>query len=331
MALPQIIIIFAAFAGLLIAAYIYHKKQAQEVLVCPLDGRCDAVVHSEYSTFFEIPVEFLGILYYAVVALTYGLFIAFPFFVTPFATFVILGATIIGLLFSFYLTFIQAFALRQWCTWCLASMALCVIIFSTAMYGSEFQLPELLATNHEFILLIHILGVALGLGGATITDVFFFKFLKDFRISTYESDILRTLSQVIWFALAMIVLSGVGLFLPQSAELLASSRFLMKMVIVFVIILNGALLNLLVSPKLVKISFGARHVHHPDELHRLRKLAFALGAISIVSWYSAFIVAFLHSIDMRFWLWLGYYALLLFVGVTLSQLMEHRFKIKSTE
>ena len=331
MNLPDIIIVFSAFAGLFISSYIYHKKQAEEVLVCPLNGSCDEVVHSEYSTFFEIPLEFMGMLYYAVVALTYGLFIAFPSFATPLITFVILGTTIIGLLFSFYLTFIQAFAIKQWCTWCLISMGLCVIIFSSAMYGSAFQLPELLLANHDFILLIHILGIALGLGGATIVDIFFFKFLKDFRISQYESDTLRTLSQVIWFSLGIIVLSGIGLTIPNAGVLLASPRFLMKMVIIFVIILNGAILNLLVSPKLIKISFGKRHVHHPDQLHHLRRIAFGLGAVSIVSWYSAFIAAFLKTVEMSIWSWLGGYGLVLLAGIFVSQFMEHRFKVKSAE
>ena len=41
----------------------------------------------------------------------------------------------------------------------------------------------LLSVYRPLILILHILGVVLGLGGAIISDIFFFKFLRDFLIS----------------------------------------------------------------------------------------------------------------------------------------------------
>jgi len=173
-------------------------------------------------------------------------------------------------------------------------------------------------------LTLHLIAAAIGLGGATITDVFFFKFLKDFKISESESEILRTLSQVIWFTLALIVLTGIGLYLPASERLLISSKFLVKMIVVGVIIINGAFLNLLISPKLVHISFGESHHHESGELHRLRKLAFALGAISSVSWYSAFILGSLRRLSFSFQELLGIYLILVVIAVIGSQVIERR-------
>lgn len=323
----HIILIFAAFGGFLLSFYIRHKKRSHEKMTCPLDSDCDAVIYSEYSRFFGIPVEILGLLYYGLVAVSYALFLVIPALASPLVVFSVLALTTAAFLFSLYLTFIQAFALKQWCAWCLMSAGLCTIIFATVLGVSEFGFVSLLGRYHELILIGHFLGVALGLGGATITDIFFFKFLKDFRISEWEADVMHTFSQVIWFALALLVLTGLGLYLHEAEELNQSAKFLVKMIVVAIIIVNGAFLNLLVAPQLVKISFGEKHKQRPGELHRERRIAFALGAISIVSWYSAFILGMLRELPLEFSSLLLIYLFILGGAIAASQFME-RFFIK---
>ncbi|OGN01981.1 MAG: hypothetical protein A2651_02110 [Candidatus Yanofskybacteria bacterium RIFCSPHIGHO2_01_FULL_42_12] len=318
------IIIFIAFSGFLLAAYIRHKKVYKEALICPLKSNCETVIFSDYSKFFGVPVELLGIAYYLIVVLTYGIFMALPVEMPQILVFGVFSLTIVAFLFSLYLTFIQAFALKQWCTWCLISAGFCTGIFGLAVFASPHNFAALVGEYRTAILTLHLIAAAIGLGGATITDVFFFKFLKDFKISESESEILRTLSQVIWFTLALIVLTGIGLYLPASERLLISSKFLVKMIVVGVIIINGAFLNLLISPKLVHISFGESHHHESGELHRLRKLAFALGAISSASWYSAFILGSLRRLSFSFQELLGIYLILVVIAVIGSQVIERR-------
>lgn len=130
---------------------------------------------------------------------------------------------------------------------------------------------------------------------------------------------------MIWFALALLVLTGLGLYLPEAEELNQSAKFLVKMIVVAVIIVNGAFLNLLVAPKLVKISFGEKHKHQPGELHRERKIAFALGAISVVSWYSAFILGMLRKLPLEFSSLLLIYLFILGGAIIGSQFMERFF------
>lgn len=249
--LLHIILIFTALAGFFLSFYIYHKKRVKQAVVCPMGAKCDEVLYSKYARFWGMPVELFGLLYYGVVAISYGLFLVYPIVITPLSIFLVLGVTIVAFLFSLYLTFLQAFSIKQWCSWCLISAGFCTVIFAIGLIVSEFSFISVLAENHSFIVILHLLGMALGLGGATIVEIFFFKFLKDFRISSLEADVLHTLSQVIWFALAFIILTGFGLYLPEAQELISSSKFLVKMVAVLVIIINGAFLNLLISPKLV--------------------------------------------------------------------------------
>lgn len=177
------------------------------------------------------------------------------------------------------------------------------------------MLISFLTEYHRFFLGAHLIGVALGLGGATITDILFFKFLKDNKISGLESGVLKTLSKVIWVALGILVLSGLALYLPYADRLNGSAKFLVKMVVVLVIIINGSLLNLFISPKIEKISSNTG----------FRRLAFASGAVSIVSWYSAFILGMMRTKIFGFSELLGIYLGLLALSVVCSQIFECRF------
>ncbi|MDO8601563.1 MAG: vitamin K epoxide reductase family protein [bacterium] len=327
----ELIAIFAAFAGFCISSYIRHKKRSNESLVCHVGSDCGAVVHSDFSKFFGIPVELLGMVYYAWTAIGHGLLLAFPNFLPEWSALFLLALSLVGFLFSAYLIFIQAFTLKQWCTWCIFSACLCTLIFGAALFSFGTNILFLLIANQSVIIIFHAAAMAIGLGAATMTDIFFFKFLKDFKISEGEAYVMRTLSQVIWFALGFIVVTGLGLLIPQAAVLVTSSKFLVKMIVILVIITNGAVLNLYVTPRLSQISFGQTHQHKPGELHHMRKVAFALGGVSITSWYTAFLLGSLSEISLPFVSVLALYLLALAIGIIGSQLMERAFSRRAFE
>ncbi len=329
--IPELVAIFAAFAGFSIASYIRNKKRNNQHLVCHVGSDCSAVVHSDFSKFFGIPVELLGMLYYGLTAIGHGILLAFPGFLPAWSPLFLLSLSLVGFLFSAYLIFIQAFTLKQWCTWCIFSACLCTLIFGSALFNFGSGIVMLLAQNKGVIVMLHAVAMAIGLGAATLTDIFFFKFLKDFKISESEADVMRTLSQVIWFALGLVVATGLGLFIPEAAILAGSSKFLVKMIVVLVIILNGAVLNLYITPSLSQISFGQAHNHKPGELHHIRKVAFALGGISITSWYTAFLLGSLRNIALPVASLLAIYLAVLACGIIGSQLMERAFSKKAFE
>lgn len=142
------------------------------------------------------------------------------------------------------------------------------------------------------------MGVVLGFGGAIITDLLFIKFLGNLKVSNSELNILRTMSKVIWLGIFIIVTSGALLFLSDPEGYLNTPKFLAKMVIVLIIILNGLVLNFIVTPNLRKINFGKFKNSKERKMRSLRKLAFASGSISAVSWWSAFILGSLSSLPL---------------------------------
>lgn len=133
--LSKLLIFVVALAGFVIAFYIHRHKRHARPLVCPMQSDCEVVVHSEYSVIFGLPLEKLGMLYYGLVALSYGVFIFITGSRVPNNIFslTIITASVAAFLLSIYLTYIQAVKLKEWCTWCLFSALCSTIIFLAAI------------------------------------------------------------------------------------------------------------------------------------------------------------------------------------------------------
>ena len=124
------IITFLAVAlGFYAAFYIRSHKKSGTKMLCPLDSDCETVVRSDYSKIFGIPLENLGLSYYAAVGLVTLTKLAMPDALPIFITQILLLATIAAFGFSIYLTGIQLFKIKEWCAWCLVSALMCLIIF----------------------------------------------------------------------------------------------------------------------------------------------------------------------------------------------------------
>ncbi len=122
------LIILLGLLGFLLSFYIYSKKKTKKKLICPMRSNCDTVIHSDYSKIIGIPVEILGMVYYTLIGSAYSIIFVLDLWSTPVAT-VLIGISICALLFSVYLVTLQAFVIKQWCTWCLCSALITLIIF----------------------------------------------------------------------------------------------------------------------------------------------------------------------------------------------------------
>lgn len=327
----NIAIIALGIAGLILCLKIYKKKKSLKPLVCMLGADCNTVLKSDFSKFFGIGLEIFGFLYYGVVGFAYlGLFL-FPQLQTPLIYFILVGMSMGAFLFSMYLIAIQAFVIRSWCSWCLISAGLSTLILILTFTNISLQgvdlIPILITIKHPLII-IHLIGFALGVGGATINDMMFFRFLKDYRISHEENAVLKILSQAIWFGLALSIISGFGLYLQNIEALNESSKFLLKVVVVGVITLNGVFLNLSIAPHLVKLSFKDSHTKTTQATH-LRKLAFVSGAVSFVSWYGAFFLGTVKSLPFTFTELLAMYGAILFIAIFISLITEKIYCTKA--
>jgi len=307
---PTLFIALVSFLGLLLSLYIANTKRMSKPLVCPIGGHCDAVTHSDFSTFLGIPLEYLGIAYYGLATLAYlwlGVAMISAPVGLPFWVYIV---TVLAFFFSLYLTFIQGFVIRQWCTWCLVSAGITALMFflvaSTSTLDWAFHVGEIM----PILQFIVTLGLILGVGGTTIVDLLFFSFLKDLRISVEESSVIRTVTQVVWVGLAILLFSNSILYVGFPG-LLANSAHRASIFVLAIILANAVFLNLLVAPNLVKISFKKTRERRPGELRFLRRFSFTLIAVSLVSWYALFVVYFLGNTSASLSSILGGYGLAL--------------------
>lgn len=325
------LIVILGLLGISLCIHIYQKKREPKPLVCMLGADCNTVLKSDFSSFYGIGLEVFGFIYYGLIALVYGLTIGIPELQNPILYFILFGMSASAFLFSLYLIFVQAVLIKSWCSWCLTSAFLTTLILIASIIGivtSNISFIPILEFLKHPLVMLHLLGFALGVGGATINDILFFRFLKDYQISKKENATLKIMSETIWFGLFLAIISGVGLYLPNMEILNESSKFLVKVFIVGIITINGAFLNLYIAPHLIKISFKDAHTKTTPVTH-LRKIAFVSGAISFVSWYSVFFLGTIKSAPFTFIELLGIYFILIIGASIISLIVEKIYCTRS--
>lgn len=138
--LLRIAVFFCGLSGLLIALHIHQeKKDVNRPFVCPMNFDCNAVVRSDYSKLFGIPLEYFGMAYYGLIALSYLAFsllpALFPVFLVP--TLALLS--VIAFLFSIYLIVVQVVILKKGCFWCFISAFVSITIFILTTISYTFE------------------------------------------------------------------------------------------------------------------------------------------------------------------------------------------------
>ena len=104
---------------------IYHKIKGTDVH-CPFFPKewCRTVQYSSYSTTMGIPNSVAGFgMYLVILCLTY-LYVGGSIAFWP-----IQAIITFGFLFSMYFTYIQAFVLKAFCTWCVVSALNFTVMF----------------------------------------------------------------------------------------------------------------------------------------------------------------------------------------------------------
>jgi vitamin-K-epoxide reductase (warfarin-sensitive) len=126
------LIAICAAAGMAISSVsLYHHYGSSKTSYCDLgeNFNCDIVNRSTYSTVFGIPDALVGIAGYA------GLLgLATRYRTEARTPIILLLASLAGLAFALYLTYIEAFVLATWCILCLSSLAMILVITALSSY-----------------------------------------------------------------------------------------------------------------------------------------------------------------------------------------------------
>src|SRR5215210_4295402 len=127
-AAPRSVLLVLAVLGFLISAYLTWTHFAGLTPVCTGSGEgCETVQSSRYASVLGIPVALLGLFAYsglifsAVMWKEAGIYLGFLI-------------SLVGTLFSAYLTYLEIFVIGALCQWCLASAAIMpVALICTAL------------------------------------------------------------------------------------------------------------------------------------------------------------------------------------------------------
>lgn len=166
---------------------------------------------------------------------------------------------------------------------------------------------------------VHVLAVVLGMGSALVSDLLFSFFSKDKKLNPTQISTLSILAKVVFYGLVIIIISGIALFLSDIERYMNSAKFLAKMSILLVLLVNGYILNKNVWPRLLGENFFT------DIKERgIRRLAFACGAISVVSWLSVCTLGVLNRVNMSYGNIVSIYLAIVIFGIVVSLFMEKR-------
>ncbi len=174
-----------------------------------------------------------------------------------------------------------------------------------------------------FLTLFHIIGVAIGVGGATVSDVLFFRALKDKKISADELGLLHTLGMMLWVGLIILVASGLGFVMLQyvmsgTSSYLVSSWFQAKMTIIALLVTNACVMHWYVFP-FMKSHLDITLTHKKVAPHFA--LLATTGVVSITSWYSALVLGVTRGLDFSYGLIINLYLVILLFGVMVAYMI----------
>lgn len=134
---------------------------------------------------------------------------------------------------------------------------------------------------------------------------------------------LRLGGKLVWIGLLVIIASGAFLVAENPGRYLASPKFLAKMTVVAVLVVNGALFHLVHIPRLHR--HAGTHFPSSDEFIRRAPLLLASGVTSLVSWFSAFLLGALHRLPYSYPAIMAVYAAVLALGIFTVVVFRKRF------
>ncbi len=185
---------------------------------------------------------------------------------------------------------------------------------------------------YTIFVILHLLGMGFGIVGATVSDLLFFRSIKDGKIEKHELDVMNFVSRFIWVGLIVAIISGIGflyLYISKDMTTVVSSgvvekisnpKIWAKITIVALIALNGILIHIKILP-IFKKSIN-KSIKNSDISKNLT-LILTSGALSVTSWYTVFLMGAWSGLNFHFsyFEFIGIYLLLILFAIVTSNVL----------
>jgi uncharacterized membrane protein len=125
--------IICAVIGLADSIYLTWIKLSHTTALClPGVGDCETVNTSRYSEIFGVPIALLGALVYLAI-ITILLLKDRVSLITDFGLYFVFGLSLVGVLYSVYLTYIEIAVIHAICPYCVISAIVILLIFVSSI------------------------------------------------------------------------------------------------------------------------------------------------------------------------------------------------------
>lgn len=133
--LTRMAIALLSLAGVLLASYLtmYNLGFLGEIQ-CTIGG-CEKVQTSKWATFLGMPVAAWGLGAYVTLFVISLLGIQPRLMRARWVALALFGISAVGVIFSAWLTYLEAFVIHAWCQWCVISAILITLIFLLSLPG----------------------------------------------------------------------------------------------------------------------------------------------------------------------------------------------------
>jgi uncharacterized membrane protein len=142
---PNWAVALLAVLGIGVAVYLTFIETTHQQAICGPIGNCNSVQQSPYARLFGfLPVGVLGVIGYATILLAWLVQKFTSERIHNFASIAIWAMSWFGILFSIYLTFLEAFVIGSTCVWCISSALLMTFLLwsSTVPALRALSIPE---------------------------------------------------------------------------------------------------------------------------------------------------------------------------------------------
>jgi putative copper export protein len=141
----------------------------------------------------------------------------------------------------------------------------------------------------DFILMLHVLGLAWGLGGVTVNVILMMKSEKNPEIAPAIMSVAPSVAKLIWLAIVLLVISGIGLAI-EGQDVIDSTTLLAKHALVATMVIIGLILVFSFLPKMQKLA--PKGGPPSPEFLGLKKKVQLLGTVNLVLWYAIFGISY---------------------------------------
>ncbi len=121
--------------GFFVSTYLYLYKIGKIPGLACGTGGCETVQASPWATFLGLPVALLGVFGYLGCFVLAMIGLRQPDDRRHWSDTLLLVGAGVGLLFTGWLTYAEAYLIEAWCRWCLGSAAIIALLFFTAALG----------------------------------------------------------------------------------------------------------------------------------------------------------------------------------------------------